>query len=152
HRESVLAQDRREVLRRLELLEAELAEAEHRVIPFLDVLLHRVDLEADVLLVLERLGSGRTRGDRAGVGRVRRRLTPPSGHRGARRDTEHDEQISKWHTCLLCSRACGAWARWAPGGGLGGPIGPSRQPHGPSVPHAYCCADGFTGFSVVGYL
>jgi hypothetical protein len=56
--EAVLLEDVGEVLRGLEFLEAELAEAEDRVVPFLDVFLHRVDLEADVALVLLQLRAG----------------------------------------------------------------------------------------------
>ena len=51
-REAVLLEDAGEVLRRLELLEAELAEAEHLIVHLLDVLAHRVDFQADVPLVL----------------------------------------------------------------------------------------------------
>src|SRR5436309_3198590 len=70
--EAVLLQDVGEILRRLDFLEAELAEAENRVIPFLNVLLHRVDLEADVPLVLIqlRVGGRSVRGRR--LGRLRR--------------------------------------------------------------------------------
>ena len=65
-REAVLLQDVGQVLRRLELLEAELAEAEHLIVHALDVFAHAVDLEADVSLVLFEL-------------RVRR--APPRGRR-----------------------------------------------------------------------
>ncbi len=52
---------RGEVLRRLELLEAGLGEAEHHVVHLLDVLAHRVDFHADVALELigARIGCGR---------------------------------------------------------------------------------------------
>ena len=70
-------EDRRQVLRRLEFLEAELAEAEHRVVPLLDVFLQRVDLEADVALVLIQLrvrSGGRGRLARRSRRRRRRRV------------------------------------------------------------------------------
>ena len=65
NREAVLLEDRREVLRRLELLEPGLREAEHHVVHLLDVLAHRVDFHADV--ALELIGAG-IRGGAAGAG------------------------------------------------------------------------------------
>ena len=52
HREAVLLEDVGQVLRRLEFLEAELAEAEHLIVHALDVFAHAVDFEADIFLDL----------------------------------------------------------------------------------------------------
>ena len=72
---TVKPEDAGEVLRRLELLEAELAEAEDRIVHALNVLAHAVDFERDVPLVLVEF---RIRGRRRG----RRRLL--SGRRRER--------------------------------------------------------------------
>jgi hypothetical protein len=64
------------ILRRLELLEAELGEAEHRIVHLLDVLAHRVDFHADVALVLIQLR----------IRPVPREPPAPAALRGAERD------------------------------------------------------------------
>ena len=51
-------EDAGQVLRRLEFLEAELAEAEDLIVHLLDVFAHAVDFEADIALVLIELGVG----------------------------------------------------------------------------------------------
>ena len=85
HREAVLLEDAGQVLRRLEFLEAELAEAEHHVVHLLDVLAHRVDFEADVALELielrVRAARPALRGCAAAAPAAARRATPIDSRR-----------------------------------------------------------------------
>src|SRR5262249_42523231 len=70
--EAVLPEDAGEVLRGLELLEAQLGEAEHLVVHALDHLAEAVDLEPDVALVLIEAWIGWSGGRVLGVLRLLR--------------------------------------------------------------------------------
>jgi hypothetical protein len=86
--EPVLLEDVGEVLRRLVLLEAELAEAEDLIVHALDVFTHAVDFERDVALVLLNPRVGRRRGGGRGLGRRLRRGADRDGDRGRERDNQ----------------------------------------------------------------
>src|SRR6185369_6314020 len=157
-REAVLPEDRGQVLRRLEFLEAELAEAEYRVVPFLDVFLKRIDLEPDVALVLIQLRA------RRGGRLLRRRRIQGNGSDDSNRQRRPSNGVHQRLPPSFAPSLCELRRRQpAPSSRPVAPAHPAPPAHPtfarPSLsalrrasPPYCCCADDFAGLTVVGYL